>query len=94
MLIDIDDQPRTVDAKKGDVIDILCRDILCVAKDETSVDIMRRGFCCNFLRKKSIMTNLAGETIDARCVDCIYIFIYTYICIIDSGIQRRETRSR
>jgi hypothetical protein len=29
------------------------------------------------------MTNLAGETIDARCVDCIYIYIYTYICMID-----------
>jgi hypothetical protein len=26
ILIDVDDQPRTVDAKKGDVIDILCRD--------------------------------------------------------------------
>jgi hypothetical protein len=37
------------------------------------------------------MTNLACETIDARCVDYIYIFIYTYICMIDSRIQRRET---
>jgi hypothetical protein len=26
ILIDVDDQPRTVDAKKGDAIDILCRD--------------------------------------------------------------------
>jgi hypothetical protein len=26
ILIHIDDQPRTVDAKKGDMIDILCRD--------------------------------------------------------------------
>jgi hypothetical protein len=26
ILIDVDDQPRTADAKKGDVIDILCRD--------------------------------------------------------------------
>jgi hypothetical protein len=26
ILIDVDDQPRTVDAGKGDVIDILCRD--------------------------------------------------------------------
>jgi hypothetical protein len=25
------------------------------------------------------MTNLAGETIDARCVDCLYIYTYTYI---------------
>jgi hypothetical protein len=25
------------------------------------------------------MTNLAGETIDARCVDCVYIFIYIYV---------------
>jgi hypothetical protein len=32
------------------------------------------------------MTNLAGETIDARCVGCIYIYIYTYICMIDSRI--------
>jgi hypothetical protein len=40
------------------------------------------------------MTNLAGETIDARCVDCIHIYIHiyihTYICMIDSRIQRRE----
>jgi hypothetical protein len=40
------------------------------------------------------MTNLAGETIDARCVGCvylyIYIYIYTYICMIDSRIQRHE----
>jgi hypothetical protein len=36
------------------------------------------------------MINLAGETIDARSVDCIYI--YTCICMIDSRIQRRETR--
>jgi hypothetical protein len=26
IFIDVDDQPGTVDAKKGDVIDILCRD--------------------------------------------------------------------
>jgi hypothetical protein len=32
------------------------------------------------------MTNLAGETIDVRCVDCIGIYIYTYICMIDSRI--------
>jgi hypothetical protein len=38
------------------------------------------------------MTNLAGETIDASCVDCVHI--YTDICMIDSRIQRRETRSR
>jgi hypothetical protein len=40
------------------------------------------------------MTNLAGETIDARCVDSIYIYIYiyTYICLIDSRTQSRETR--
>jgi hypothetical protein len=40
---------------------------------------------------KSTTTNLAGETIDARCVDCIYIYIYTYICMIDRRIQWRET---
>jgi hypothetical protein len=28
---------------------------------------------------KSIMTNLAGETIDARCVDSVYIYIYIHI---------------
>jgi hypothetical protein len=28
------------------------------------------------LAEKAIMTNLAGETIDARCVDCVYIHIY------------------
>jgi cellulose synthase/poly-beta-1,6-N-acetylglucosamine synthase-like glycosyltransferase len=35
-----------------------------------------------FLADKSIMTNLAGETIDTRCVDGIYIYIYTYICYV------------
>jgi hypothetical protein len=54
--------------------------VLCVAKDETSVDIM----CSRFVViscEKSIMTNLAGETIDARCVDCVYMYIYIYIYI-------------
>jgi hypothetical protein len=32
-----------------------------------------------FLAEKSTMTNPAGETIDARCVDCIYIYIYIYM---------------
>jgi Reverse transcriptase (RNA-dependent DNA polymerase) len=45
--------------------------MLSAAKDETSVDIMGRMFCCNFLRKKSIMTNLAGEAMGARCGDCV-----------------------
>jgi hypothetical protein len=30
------------------------RPVLCVAKDETSVDIMCRTFCCNFLRKSRL----------------------------------------
>jgi hypothetical protein len=28
--------------------------VLCAAKDETSVDIMGRTFCCNFLRKSQL----------------------------------------
>jgi hypothetical protein len=28
--------------------------VLCAAKDETSVDIMGRMFCCNFLRKRRL----------------------------------------
>jgi hypothetical protein len=28
--------------------------VLCAAKDETSVDIMGRMFCCNFLRKSRL----------------------------------------
>jgi hypothetical protein len=28
--------------------------VLCVAKDETSVDIMRRRLCCTFLRKSRL----------------------------------------
>jgi hypothetical protein len=28
--------------------------VLCVTKDETSVDIMRRRWCCNFLRKSRL----------------------------------------
>jgi hypothetical protein len=34
------------------------------------------------------MTNLASETIVARCVDCVYVYV------IDGEIQSRETRSR
>jgi hypothetical protein len=30
------------------------RVVLCAAKDETSVDIMGRMFCCNFLRKSRL----------------------------------------
>jgi hypothetical protein len=25
------------------------------------------------------MTNLAGEMIDARCVDCVYIYTHIYV---------------
>jgi hypothetical protein len=28
--------------------------VLCAAKDETSVNTMRRMFCCNFLRKSRL----------------------------------------
>jgi hypothetical protein len=28
------------------------------------------------------MTNLAGETIDARCVGCVHLYIYIYILSI------------
>jgi hypothetical protein len=70
--------------------------VLCFVKDETYVDIMWQKVLLYFLVEKSIMTNLASETIDARCVSYvyIYIYIYTYICMIDSRILRRETRSR
>jgi hypothetical protein len=58
--------------------------VLCVAKDETSVDIMCRK-CYNTFHRRlqqvdavmkvsnfdAFMTNLANETIDARCVDCV-----------------------
>jgi hypothetical protein len=30
------------------------RGVLCAAKDKTSVDTMRRMFCCNFLRKSRL----------------------------------------
>jgi hypothetical protein len=43
--------------------------VLCAAKDETSVDIMGRKLCCNFLRK--VDYDKSGcEAIDARCGDC------------------------
>jgi hypothetical protein len=29
--------------------------------------------------RKVVMTNLAGETIDARCVGCVYIYIHIYV---------------
>jgi hypothetical protein len=28
------------------------------------------------------MTNLDGETIDARCVGCVYIYVHIYVCSI------------
>jgi hypothetical protein len=34
--------------------------VVCAAKDETSVDIMGRMFCCNFLRKISVREPLPG----------------------------------
>jgi hypothetical protein len=46
------------------------REVLCAAKDESSVDIMRKMFSCNFLQflaKKSNMTIPANTAIDARC---------------------------
>jgi hypothetical protein len=53
--------------------------MLCVAKDETCVVSCAEGFVVDFV-EKSIMTNLADETIDARCVSCVYIYthIHTY----------------
>jgi hypothetical protein len=78
------------------------------AQDAISLSVLMRKCCAllrmrtlsiscakgllKFLVEMSTMTNLAGETIDARCVGCVYI--YTYICMIDNRIQRRETRSR
>jgi hypothetical protein len=42
----------SADAAEVDSITFLWQDrVLCAAKDETSVDTMRRIFCCNFLRK-------------------------------------------
>jgi hypothetical protein len=37
----------------GDEILAACQ-VLCAAKDETSVDTMRRMFCCNFLWKSQL----------------------------------------
>jgi hypothetical protein len=46
--------------------------MLCAAKDEISVDIMgRMNVLLEFLAEKSIMTNLAGDAIGARCGDCV-----------------------
>jgi hypothetical protein len=33
------------------------------------------------------MTNLAGETIDARCVDCVYIHIYVRSIVGLKGVR-------
>jgi hypothetical protein len=35
-------------------VDVLPEPMLCVAKDETSVDIICKRFCCNFLRKSQL----------------------------------------
>jgi hypothetical protein len=34
------------------------------------------------------MTNLAGETMDARCDDCLYIYIYIYVHMYVRSIVR------
>jgi hypothetical protein len=34
--------------------DLMYSPVLCAAKDEISVDIMGRMFCCNFLRKSRL----------------------------------------
>jgi hypothetical protein len=45
----------SADAPEVDFLTIVRQDraslALCAAKDETSVEIMGRMFCCNFLRK-------------------------------------------
>jgi hypothetical protein len=59
--------------------------MLCVAKDETSVDIMCRRFTYNFLRKK-VDYDKSGWRDDLRQM--------WRLCMSDSRIQRCKTRSR
>jgi hypothetical protein len=44
-------KPAVIPEIIEDLSDVL---LLCAAKDETSVDTMRRMFCCNFLRKSRL----------------------------------------
>jgi hypothetical protein len=39
---------------KADLRNDIASVLLCAAKDETSIDTMRRMFCCNFLRKSRL----------------------------------------
>jgi hypothetical protein len=57
-------------ALRSDIFEVFHREVVCAAKDETSVDIMCRS-CVVISCGKSIITNLAGEAIDARCGDCV-----------------------
>jgi hypothetical protein len=45
---------QTISAYRSICQDIAASDVLCVAKHETSVDIMRRRLCCNFFRKSRL----------------------------------------
>jgi transposase InsO family protein len=56
--------------------------MFCVAKDETSVNIMCRRVCCNFLWKSRLRQIWLARrlTPDVSAV-CIYIYIYRHIYV-------------
>jgi hypothetical protein len=53
----------------------VAKDLLCVAKDETSVDIMCRMFCCNFLRKNQLWQIWLERRLTPD-KSTVYIYIY------------------
>jgi hypothetical protein len=52
--------------------------LLCVAKDETSVGIMCRRFCSNFLRKSRLWQIWLARRLTPD-VSTVYIYIYTML---------------
>jgi hypothetical protein len=56
----------------------ICYGVLCVAKDETSVDIMCRRFCCNFLWKSRLWQIWLARRLTPD-VSAVYVYIHIYV---------------
>jgi hypothetical protein len=59
--------------------------VLCVAKDVTSIDIMCRRFCCISMWKSRLWQIWPARRLMPD-VSAVYVYIFTYICMIDCRI--------